>query len=453
MKDNIISKLKRNIKNKNGITLIALVITIIVMLILVAVTITMAVNGKLFEYAGQATHDTELAKQNELKIAEGSLVVDGNLYNSPQDFIDGIEATPKYSPSLLDSNKVLTKTAEYTDGQETAIIPKGFGIVQDCETINQGLVISDEFDSNGNSIGNEFVWIPVEYTASNTDTNNNELDDAFEVVFYRSAWSDNARSTDYTTNTTYIENASNDPTGKYNEMMLSVQNYKGFYIGRYEAGSTTPRTSDTPGTTTLVVKRDAFPYNYVCWGIAMNDYETPSTYTSGSTSYDYGRGAVYLSKNMYTDSTKYGVVSTLCYGVQWDTMLDFIKDNNHNVTSSTDWGNYNNTNGDVWRITRTTAKYYKNNEWNEITENLTKESAGSVLLTTGANDNFKTKNIFDVAGNCLEWTMEAYSTSYQLSRGGDFSNYGNGAASYRSIGEAPSTVSRFHSFRPALYIN
>ena len=53
-------------KGKNsGITLIALIITIIVMLILVAVTISMAVNGGLFGYAGNAAKETEVAKQAE----------------------------------------------------------------------------------------------------------------------------------------------------------------------------------------------------------------------------------------------------------------------------------------------------------------------------------------------------------------------------------------------------
>ena len=52
-------------KKVNGITLIALVITIIVMLILVAVTINMAVNGGLFGYAGNATSQTKLAKEDE----------------------------------------------------------------------------------------------------------------------------------------------------------------------------------------------------------------------------------------------------------------------------------------------------------------------------------------------------------------------------------------------------
>ena len=55
-----------NLKNKNGITLIALVITIIVMLILAGVTITMAVNGGLFDYAKRAGEETEIARDEEL---------------------------------------------------------------------------------------------------------------------------------------------------------------------------------------------------------------------------------------------------------------------------------------------------------------------------------------------------------------------------------------------------
>ena len=56
-------------KSNKGITLIALIITIIVMLILVAVTISMAVNGGLFGYAGNAARGTEAEKQKETRLA------------------------------------------------------------------------------------------------------------------------------------------------------------------------------------------------------------------------------------------------------------------------------------------------------------------------------------------------------------------------------------------------
>ena len=52
-------------KTKNGITLIALIITIIVMLILVGVTVTAAVNGGLFEKSKEAAKGTEIGREKE----------------------------------------------------------------------------------------------------------------------------------------------------------------------------------------------------------------------------------------------------------------------------------------------------------------------------------------------------------------------------------------------------
>ena len=52
-------------KNKDGITLIALVITIIVMLILVGVTINLSVNGGLFKKTRDAAYDYDIAQIKE----------------------------------------------------------------------------------------------------------------------------------------------------------------------------------------------------------------------------------------------------------------------------------------------------------------------------------------------------------------------------------------------------
>ena len=478
------------IKEK-GITLIALIITIIIMLILVTVTITMAVNGKLFDYAGKAARDTELAKQDELKLAEGSLKVDGKIYDTPEDFIDGVEtsSTPKYSAKLLDKNGLLTKNAKYESNGKQAVIPKGFKIsnVTSEQSIDDGLVIED-------AIGNEFVWIPVpeglfiktyfynnmtyeEIAASEDEAlreeffakyknrdyklqNNNTYTEAIENNTDIEDWEDIVIIIKRKIMADYSEpynNASTWEVTDYNNIVASVEKYGGFYIGRYEAGSTTPRTSGTPGTTNLVVKRDAYPYNWVCWGVSMNDYETPIIYTADGISYNYGYGAVALSKNMYNDSTKYGVSSTLCYWVQWDAMLRFIKDSTHNVNSSSDWGNYSNTDANIWKITRTTAQYYKNSQWNVITEDLTKATAGNVLLTAGANDNFQAKNIYDVAGNLLEWTMKSYSNTCRLFRGGYYNaagSFGSGysASSTYNYFQYPPDCEEFVGFRPTLYI-
>ena len=74
-------------KNNSGITLIALVITIIVMLILVAVTITVAVNGGLFEKAGEAAKDTKSAINEEQQLANGRIQINGKIYESIDEYL------------------------------------------------------------------------------------------------------------------------------------------------------------------------------------------------------------------------------------------------------------------------------------------------------------------------------------------------------------------------------
>ena len=386
--------------NNSGITLIALVITIIVMLILVAVTISIAVNGGLFDYAGNAVKETEKEKQKELELA--------NL--APGMSTD--ELIAKFTEA--GGNGFCTKNEEYVDKNGAkAIIPKGFKLLDIEDEVSKGIVIEDDK-------GNQFVWIPVNYTATGT-TDGNGLDAGFKVLFYRSDWNNNARTG--ILGEPYKEDASIDPTGKYNEMMLSVQEHKGFYIGRYEAGSITERTSSSDATTKAVVQKGAYPYNYVSW----EDDNTNSL-----------KGAVTLCSEMYTDSNKYGVTSTLCYGVQWDEMLDFIKDTN-NVSNSSTWGNYKD------HTFTFTGKYAVLDETdyinfileaftaNEATTN--KPESKSWLLTTGACETNKAKNIYDVAGNLYEWTMEAYtsdSSDHRVYRGSLFSLRGsNYPASYR----------------------
>ena len=52
-------------KNKSGITLIALIITIVVMMILVGVTVAIAINGGLFKSINEAVIKRDIAKMQE----------------------------------------------------------------------------------------------------------------------------------------------------------------------------------------------------------------------------------------------------------------------------------------------------------------------------------------------------------------------------------------------------
>lgn len=63
-------------------------------------------------------------------------------------------------------SEVYTKNAEYIDKNgDVAYIPQGFrvSLAEGTNEIRSGLVITDKIDENGKSIGNEFVWIPVDY--------------------------------------------------------------------------------------------------------------------------------------------------------------------------------------------------------------------------------------------------------------------------------------------------
>ena len=412
----------KKLKTQKGITLIALVITIIVMLILVAVTISMAINGGLFEKAGKATGDTRNAMDAEQALASGQITIDGKTYASIDDYLAGKETMLTYDETPKE-NGVLTANAKYESDEKTAVIPKGFKIIEDAEgeeSIDAGLVIQD-------SAGNEFVWVPVTVEGT-TDA---EKEANFEKIrkdgYYNGSLQTNVSKGIVTEPfaSGYTDGKGTEEAKDYQEMRTSVIKNGGFYIGRYEAGveGDTPRTNEENGTSKMVVQRDKFPYNYVCWGSSMSNYEGDITYDGKN----QGNGALYLSKHMY-DGKDVGVTPTLCYGIQWDATLAFIGDESYNK-NSTSKGNYKDN---AWTIDRETAKYTtspsSDTTWtsisNETNKTKTKTAGESILLTTGASEYFKTKNIYDLAGNIWERTNEANSTTSRVSRGGVYGNYG-----------------------------
>ena len=314
--------MNKNDKQTNGITLVALIITIIIMLILAGVSISIAINGGLFYITKKVAKETENARNIEQQLSNGKVKINEIWYDTIKDYInekpsenqEGGENPPVADTSIYENapkdetTGLLLSNAKYTVDGKTAVIPKGFKIVngiEEMKSINAGLVVQDKE-------GNEFVWIPVEVTEDDTETKIKS--------FYRSEWmDDNKRGASLTESTEYIEpytSGYTEEVAEYNAMLKSVYTNKGFYIGRYEAGKADGK---------MVVKKNQSPYVYVDWGTSMTEIGTT--------------GAVYLSKNMY-NGQDVGVTSTLVYGVQWDTMLDFIKDNNHNVINSSSWGNF-----------------------------------------------------------------------------------------------------------------
>ena len=193
---------------------------------------------------------------------------------------------------------------------------------------------------------------------------------------------------------------------EYNTMKRQVLKYGGFFIGRFEAGvnSTTLRTTTTTAQP-VVSKRGVAPYNYVPWGKTMSDVTSDVTSADNSNITTATKGAVYLAKNMYAHPDS--VTSTLCYGCQWDAMCRYIGDSN-----------------------RTTPK----------------KSAAEL---TGNVSTDVSKNIYDLAGNCYEWTMEAGSSYRRVLRGGNY--YGAYPVSGR-VSSYPYGSDDDDCFRCSLYI-
>ena len=442
---------KQAYKNK-GITLVALIITIVVMLILVAVSVNVIVNSDLIGHAEKIgdAYKNAVAEEEEYNPTFGN-------GKTLEDYMAGIEKLPDIKAG---------ERAETNSNYKGVTIPKGFTVsgISTEQNVDNGLVIYDipkgtTVDwSKPDSVKtkyNQFVWIPVEVNkATDKETS--------IAAFRRSNWAENAstggeRTTELSSDYTepYTDSSGNDydtSTGiktQIEELTKSIYKYGGFYIGRYEAGvkpaddgTATPRTSSSDSQTAdCVVQQDKYPYNYIKWGNSMSNVS---------------EGAVFVSNKLYNDKEEYGAKSMLCTGACWDSMLDFIKDSSHSVTDSTTWGNYKNP--ETFEITRgayavLNTSNYTLGSFNNVGSKYSKMKDTAILLTTGATERNCSKNIYDVAGNCLEWTTESVSSSGRVGRGGDCNDYGFGYPAYgRCNGSADDSYSSL-SFRSSLYVS
>ena len=290
-------------------------------------------------------------------------------------------------------------------------LPTGFTQVKGT-TLKSGLTIQD-------STGNQYVWVEVPkaerlYKTAGlnitdfTDEEYTKIEDDLHTYtddYRQSGWEDEYYS-DETTGLT-----SDQYTNLKKTMLKSVYQNGGFYIGKYETGiESAPKTSgsSTAPIETPVIKQNVYPYVFVTCSQAQT-----------------------LASNMESGNH----TSSLMFGVQWDLVLKYLETKGASQAelkkNSTSWGNYKNN---AWNITNENLKYAPNaSNWTSATEK-TKDSSSSILLSTGASDDFSKQGIYDLAGNVYEWTLE-YTSSSKLpcaKRGGNY--YDDGAsrpAAYR----------------------
>ncbi len=394
-------------KDIRGITLIALIITIIVLLILAGISIaTLTGENGVLTKANTAKEENEKASAKEkVQIAVmGSMGTDGKIdidnLNKNLNEIEGIDkeksnlpiaslpatvVVDNYKVTIADKgqvtvegenegaedNKTLPSTAD-----TKPFLPEGAEKVEGTN-LDTGLVIKD-------SNQNEWVWIEVPksiYDETITSTDYEGIETAMQTYAsdYRSDWTD----TFYSSEQHGFANATEYNNHK-NSMLKSVFENGGFYIGRYEAGTNTPRFSTSDSLTTPIIQKDVYPYNFV---------------------------TCIQAQTKATELATGGRQTSLMFGIQWDLILKFMEEKGAKTQTelkidSAEWGNYNNSTFEVTRGAYTVSPD-TTGSWNKISEtNSYTKPALRVLLTTGATERNCVLGIYDLAGNVWEWTLE-----------------------------------------------
>ena len=193
----------------------------------------------------------------------------------------------------------------------------------------------------------------------------------------------------------------------FKKMIDSVEKYGGFYIGRYETGDLSKEQ--------VVVQK------------GNTDIESQTWY------------AMYEKCKTLSDNNN-NIETGMIWGNQWDRTLMWLMECNARdedtgkskeevISDSISWGSYINA-----------TFTYTNSSGGTSTKN---KNSGKII-PTGSTEYTKANNIYDLAGNVYEWTMEVGSTN-RVYRGGHCNDNGNYAPAMDRNSDYPDDSSyRYH---------
>ena len=393
-----------------------MVVTIVVLLILAGVSISLVLdkNG-IIEKSKDARREYGQAKANEqedlsnlsdmIDEATGKVAkIDVNTKASKNGTINGEEGNSNNPTIPKNYIPIDTATSTWGDGNTAP----------SQDSVNHGLVIKDEQN-------NEWVWVPVDKgtlatmyeessdektlcgttgetavktklysktitigkdgntktitrTTPGTSTSGSYREP--DLVLGNSGASYDAKDTYYKTILGFDskEKMAEAFVAEYKEMIESIRKYGGFYIGRYELSK-------------AGVQKDKETLVYTNW------------------------------YNLYKKCTELNasdkVETRMIWGCQWDVTMNWLissgsKTSDEVNTDSSSWGNYRNT------------LVKADDGTTEI-----KASEKMDVLNTGITTFTMANNIYDLAGNCWEWTQEAYDTDCRGDRGGGYNLSGS----------------------------
>ena len=325
-------------------------------------------------------------------------------------YVNGVKITGTYVENTLGTvtgNE--TTNSEVNDKYGNPVkVPAGFKIVNPDDDVTKGIVIEDVNAGDNNTKGSQFVWIPVGKVI--TDSNGSIT----TITLGRYIFTGNGTPSQYSgSNTEDTAESHNSSYGNaiakdINDFIEKANSSGGYYIGRYEAGDATAtsseRTDSTSDTNPLVSKSGVYPYTYITQPQASS-----------------------LCQGMYSSSN---FESDLINSYAWDTAIVFIQA----FSGDTDYS---------WQSGRNTARAVQKCGESILDYNLDEGDVAQDIRC----------NIYDMAGNTVEWSTE---TDCSASNAPCVIRGGNSSSTYRYPNTRlynPTTSSNnFTSARPTLYL-
>ena len=328
-------------------------------------------------------------------------------------------------------------TVTSSDGIQVPV-PTGYtaSSASDENSVNGGFVIyegteavtdSNKWEAQCNR--NQYVWIPIADVSDmywRNQTTGKKYGTTYTFSSSSSSYSKSSsnkqepQTTSKDIQSTYLTQYLNGMSREdflmemeidFDKMLNSVATYGGYYIGRYETGDLSQ--------TKPVVKR-------------MNT--------------DLGKQNWWQmwKKARKLSGTSAGV--QMIWGIQWDETLKWLIDSGNKTYSevgsdSTSWGNYYNN----------SFTYYTNTSKSTAT----KSANSNTRIPSGAYEGANANNVFDLAGNVWDWTLESSGsgTSYgRCGRGGYYYGDGNSHPAAYRYSNVPGNSGYSAGLRCALYI-